>query len=145
MVPSWRDSASSEAQADLDALLNATLPFAQQMLDQHGEFLPFAAAVSKDGGVTMVAGEVEGTDRPPSQEVLDTLLRGLRESQSEYRAVALVADVLADGNDAVRVELEHAQGQAITVLLPYKRKKFRRSVEYGSLAAATGRQQVWIG
>jgi hypothetical protein len=47
-MTSWRETTSQQAQEDLNALLELTLPFAQQQLVEHGEFFPFAAAV---GGV----------------------------------------------------------------------------------------------
>jgi hypothetical protein len=43
----------------------------------------------------------------------------------------------------VRVELEHREGQAIAVLLPYKKKRFGRGVEYLPLATGGAIQQVW--
>lgn len=50
--------------------------------------------------------------------------------------------VLAAGV-AVRVELEHREGHAIADLLPYKKRRLRRGVEFGELGASAGEPQVW--
>jgi len=71
------------------------------------------------------------------------LVEGFRARQDALRAVALVADVRVDGGDAVRVELEHRDGHALAVLLPYKKKRFGRVIEYGALGAGTAAPQVW--
>ncbi len=92
MIPSWREAASQEAQDDLDGLVNATLPFAQQMLEGHGEFFPFAAAVTSDGTIELVGTDPGADDRPASTEVLNQLVGGLRDRVGNLRAAALVAD-----------------------------------------------------
>ena len=56
LVTSWRDSATPEAQDDLDGLVNEALPFATQMLEQHGEFFPYAVALHSSGESRLVAG-----------------------------------------------------------------------------------------
>ena len=142
LVPSWRDSATQEAQDDLDGLVNAALPFAQQMLDKSGEFYPYGVALTDQGETRMVAGDGLG-EHPASATVLETLVSGLRGERDALRAAALVADVRANGSDTVRVELEHRDGHAIAVLLPYKKKRLGRGIEYGQLTAATGSHQIW--
>lgn len=72
---SWRDTASPEAQSDLDSLLNAALPFAQQMLAEHGEFYPFAITLSGSGEQGVVAGDTVGSEHPSCDEVLSLSLR----------------------------------------------------------------------
>jgi hypothetical protein len=57
--------------------------------------------------------------------------------------VALVSDVRLSDTDAVRVELEHREGQALAVFLPYKKKRMRRGVEYSDMTAGPGSRQVW--
>jgi hypothetical protein len=143
-MTSWRDTATPQAQDDLDRLLELTLPFAQQQLTQHGEFFPFAAAVDADGAPTLVSADPAAVgDRPASTEVLDHLLSGLRDRADDLRAVAVVADVRLESSDAVRVELEHRDGQAVRVLLPYRKKRLRRGVDYGQLAAVPGQPHIW--
>jgi class 3 adenylate cyclase len=78
-------------------------------------------------------------------DVLNQLVGGLQEQAGNLRAAALVADVRAGTSDAVRVELEHRDGQAIRALLPYKRKRLRRGIDYGELVAAPGGQRFWPG
>jgi hypothetical protein len=142
MTSSWRATASQEAQDDLDWLLELTLPFAQQQLDEHGEFFPFAAAVAADGTAKLIAAQALG-EHPASAQVLDQLVGGLLEQAASLRAVALVADVRAGASDAARVELEHRDGHAICVLLPYRKKRLRRGVEYAELTAGPGQQHIW--
>jgi hypothetical protein len=142
-MTSWRETTSQQAQEDLDALLELTLPFAQQQLAEHGEFFPFAAAVGADGAPRLIAADPGLGERPASTDVLDQLVGGLREQAGDIRAAALVADVRAGESDAARVELEHRDGQAICVLLSYKRRRLRRGVDYGELGAAPGQPRIW--
>jgi len=39
---------------EVDALLNAVLPFAQQMLEKYGQFYPLGASMDKSGKVGLV-------------------------------------------------------------------------------------------
>jgi hypothetical protein len=142
-MTSWRETTSQQAQEDLDALLELTLPFAQQQLAEHGEFFPFAAAVGADGTPRLIAADPGLGERPTSRDVLDQLVGGLREQAGDIRAAALVADVRVGESDAARVELEHRDGQAICVLLPYKRRRLRRGVDYGELGAAPAQPRIW--
>lgn len=141
-MTSWRDSASQQTQDDLDGLLNDALPFAQQMLEKNGEFYPYGRALTLDGeGIAL--GGWTGDDRPASQEVLSVLLDGVRHNTANVRAVALVADVRANGGDAIRVELEHREHVSITILLAFKKRRFGRGVEYGAMSAGSGEARIW--
>jgi hypothetical protein len=142
-MTTWRDSAAQQSQDDLDGLLNATLPFAQQMLAKNGEFYPFGAAVTAGGETRLVAADPDRGEHPASGEVLSSLLDGFRRTREDLRAVAVCSDVRLPDADAVRVELEHRDGQAMTVLLPYKKKRFGRGVDYEDLRGGTTDKQVW--
>ena len=145
-MTSWRDAASAEAQQQLDNLLDVVLPFAQQELEEHGEFFPYAAAIRADGEPELIAGlpAAEG-DHPASPDVIDACLAALAERRDRIRAAVVVADVSTPEGDAIRAELEHADGHAIAVFLPYSKKRFSRGVDYGELHAEPGRRQVWGG
>ncbi len=144
-MTSWRDTASVQAQADLDCLLNPALGFAQQQLEKHGEFFPYAVVVRADSETEMVASRPDVTDdRPPSADVVTACRTTLAERRDQLRAAAVIADVrLPGGEDAIRVELEHTEGPALTILLPYSKKRFGRGIEYGQLQAAAGTRHVW--
>jgi hypothetical protein len=145
-MASWRDSASPQAQQDLDGLLDPALGFAQQQLAQHGEFFPYAVVVRSDGQTEMVAARPDAAnDRPASADVIAACRTTLAERRDHLRAAAVVADVrLPDGSDAVQVELEHTEGPALTIQLPYSKKRFGRGIDYGQLRAAAGTRHVWL-
>jgi hypothetical protein len=143
---SWRDIASPEAQAELDRLLDVTLDFGWQQLVEHGEFFPFAAAVGTDGAVEMITVHPGAhDDRPASADVVAACLTALRSKRDAIRAGAVASDVRVRAplaNDAIQVDLEHADGHALTVLLPYKKKR-RGKIESGTITAQAGEHRIW--
>lgn len=144
-VSIW-DSASPQAQDDLDGLLGVAIEFAQRQLDTHGEFFPYAAAIGTDGQAEMIAARPDPHDEhPASADVIDACIAALANRCSQIRAGAVVADVrLRDqGRDAIRVDLEHADGHALTVLLPYTKKRLRRGIDYGQIRAQAGHRRIW--
>jgi hypothetical protein len=141
-MSSWREFTSQQAQDDVDGLLNAALPFGQGMLEKHGEFFPYGVALNDDGESRMVAGYT-GDEHPPSLEVLALLVDGLREHRDGLRAAAIVSDVRTTESDAIRVELEHREGACMAVLLPYSKRRLRKGVEYGDLAATAAEPRIW--
>jgi hypothetical protein len=143
-VSSWRDAASPESQSDLDELSKAAWPFAEQMLAKHGEFFPYAVAMRANGQIAMIAGYT-GTEKPPSAQVLAQLYEGLRSGAEENRAAAVVADVRLkqEATDAIQVELEHREGIALKVFLPYRKGRFGGGPVYGQIFAAEGERRIW--
>ncbi len=142
-MASWRDITSERAQADLDGLLSAVLPFAEQQLTAQGEFWPFGAAVSADGETSLAAVKDDLGESPQSEAILTGLYEIARTRADEQRAVAFVADVLARGTYAVRVELEHQEGVALVVLLPYKRSIFKKTVTLKQMSVSAAEPKVW--
>lgn len=145
-MASWRDNASLQAQNDLDGLLDAALGFAQQQLDTHGEFFPYAVAIGADDQAEMIAARPDpAEEHPRSLDVIDACLGALTDRRDNIRAGAVVADVRLPelGSDAIQVELEHVEGQALTVLLPYTKKRLRRGIDYGPIRAQAGTPRIW--
>jgi hypothetical protein len=143
-VTSWRDTASPQAQHDLDQLLNAGLGFAQQQLASHGEFYPYATAIRVDGQTEMIAGQAHtASEHPAAADIVASCVAQLASRQHAIRAAAIIADVrLPDHDgDAIEVSLEHAEGQALRVLLPYARQ--RKAIDYGPIRASAGSRRIW--
>lgn len=129
---------------DLDALLNPLLMFARQMLAKHGEFYPHAAVLNVEGKVALVA-SYDGDEHPASQAVLDELHAGLRvmAQKAMIRAAGVCFDVRilppggTEKTDAIQVDLEHMDGEAISVFLPYRKSIFGKQ-KYAELFATSG-------
>ena len=108
--------------------MNEGLRFAEKMLGEEGEFIPFGAVRLKDGPVRIV-GTSGTSERPAPDAVLAQLLAELREGaqRREYVAIAVFANVEVprppDGEPvpAVFVGLEHVEGYCADVFFPYAR------------------------
>lgn len=143
-MASWRDTASPNAQDELDLLVDAVVPFAQEMLAEHGEFYPYAALVDGSGALELVAAETED-DYPDSAAVLTLLLDQLAGRASALRATAVVAAGRVETGDVIRVQHGHRTGPALTVLIPYTGGGAAGGapVELGEPWAVAGPTQVW--
>src|SRR5215211_3824043 len=73
-----RGGATVMPHADLEELLNALLPFAQEMLTKHGEFYPFGASVDAKGEIAVQAAD-SCEENAASEKVIDMLVAGMRD------------------------------------------------------------------
>jgi hypothetical protein len=145
---SGTSSGMAEPNEEIQEVLNFLLPFAERMLTEHGEFYPYAATMSVDGEVTAVPTE-GGDEDPDVSDLLVELHAHLREQAAEgsIRASGIAADVTltdpdsGETTDAVQVELDHAQGDAVDVYVPYE--SGGEGVKFGALVAAEGREPVF--
>lgn len=119
---SWRDTVTPEAQADLDALAAAAPGFAAHQLNGVGEFLPYAAHMNLGGEIGLMAPDAELVgENPTSQMMIETLEDVLGVNNTQLRASAIVYDVDTVGGEAVAVNLEHREGVALRMVIPYLR------------------------
>jgi hypothetical protein len=138
---SWRDEASDEALADMDGLLNLAIPFAQDMLAKHGAFYPYGAVVTHNGEERLIPVQV-GSDQPQPVEVIEQLYHSMKAHSPSIRAAAVVADVsLPNEGNGVRIDLEHRDGVALALVLPYV--LHNGAVDYGELTAGQANQRIW--
>ena len=137
----------AEPKEEIEALLNFLLPQAEERLNKDGEFFPYAATVAADGEVEAVA-----TDLGDDPDVGDLLVAlhtqlGVEAAQGSIRASGIAADVTltdpdsGETTDAVQLELDHADAEAVDIYVPYE--SAAGGVKFGELVAAEGRQPVF--
>jgi hypothetical protein len=137
------------AHPDLDQLLNAVLPFAQQMLAKHGEFFPFGSSMTTDGEI-IANGAYDGDEQPPSQQLIDLLTQAFRQEAAagKIRAAAICYDVRtvppgrSEKTDAICVSSEHQNGEAADVYVPYKKGWFGK-ISYGQIFGAARKREFF--
>jgi hypothetical protein len=142
-MASWRDSTSHPAQDDFDGLFGTVLPFALQTLERRGELFPFGVVVTAGGEVGMRAADPDLGDQPNSNDVLTLLREGVRAERADLRGAAYVADVRIETGDAIRVEMEHSEGAAITILVPYTRSRFKKTIQTGDMRVQLAEMSAW--
>jgi hypothetical protein len=136
-----------EPREEIEQLLHYLLPFAEERLNRDGQFHPYAAMVAADGAVKSVSSsEAEG---PDAAELLLALHTELREqaAQGAIRASGIAADVTltdpdsGEETDAVQLELDHVETDAVDVYVPYTSNG--KEVSFGELVAAAGQAPVF--
>ena len=146
----WRDETSDETQNDLDDLLDLALRTGQEQLDTEGEFYPFAVVLSDDGESAVVQPDLP--DRKGVADVVEVhelCWQALEADAATLRAVAVATNVGGGDGDAIAVALEHRDGVAIEVFLPYvtqgkvNGKKPAQKHRFGDLQAIKGTIRVW--
>lgn len=96
----------------------------------------------RGGHISLGASPGQG-EHLASGEVRASLLDGVLHAREKFIAIAVCFDVRLPDSDAIRVELEHRDGQAIAVLLPHKNKRLGRGFDYQDLRPATADKTVW--
>lgn len=140
---------SPEARQDYNALLEMLMPFAEQMLKKHGEFFPFGAAVNTTGELLAAAG-YDGTETPPSEDVIALLVQGFQNDAraGKIRASGICYDgrIVEDGKkvDAVIISLEHVSGNATKTCVPYTKGLFGK-YRFGELTAGLDDPKIFAG
>ncbi len=137
------------AHPELDQLLNALLPFAEQMLAKNGEFFPFGATMTRNGDIVATAASLGG-EHPPSQPLIELMSQAFRQQAEagELRAAGLCFDARilppdrTEKTDAICVSLEHESGQCMDVFVPYERGWFGK-LKYGAMFAASRERQFF--
>jgi hypothetical protein len=134
---------------EVEELMNSLLPLAKRMLAEHGEFLPYGGYIDCNGKITHVGGQIEGTDHPKPELIIDLLKKNFqqRAKDGKLRAAAVIFDVRirppgeSDKTDAVEVCLDHQGGYSAKVLFPYTIKK--GDVLFGTAFAHKGDDEIF--
>lgn len=132
-----------------EILLGFLLPFAEDQLKKNGEFFPFGAVVTMDDEVAATSYYDDKNDHPESAAVIENLVRGAKNMDSEGKikasGIAWNASVTSpDGkpSDAIIVSLEHKEGYSVIVGKPYKIGLFKK-VKFGDLFAMEGKHDIF--
>ena len=138
----------TRAKTDVEKLMNAMLPFAEQMLEKHGEFLPYGAAMTPAGKVVSIGG-YDGREHPPSQDIIKLLKDSFRSAAKakKYKATGIFFDVrtvppgAVEKTDAVAIALDHKDNYSVVVYYPYKLKSGK--VQFGQVFATAGANDIF--
>lgn len=120
-MPSWRDTVTEQAQADLDGLTEAAVDLALESIAARDEFLPFALAVSVDGERAMIAPNYPASAELTVVEQLAAHWRAVTAVKDSLRAAVVALNVtLPDRRrDGIELSVEHREGAAIGLIFPY--------------------------
>jgi hypothetical protein len=135
------------ARSELITISTVIMPRARAVLERNGAVLPFAVELKADGTPGMLmTGMAEGKEQSPaaSREVLREMLRR-KAAEEGVRAGAIAFDTKsldpeADvAVDAVCIHLEHVDGHAVDVFVPFKKGWFGYSYRNSFLLEAPTR------
>ena len=145
-MTNWRDGASDEVQDDFDRLAEVTVAAARNFLDHNGDFIPFPMAIKADGELALIGLEQPATETVPDvDEVLGGIENLFRDRRDSIRALAIGSDVQVpeEATDAIEVRLEHRDGLAVTVIVPYQIDPLDDTYIYDEPRIQEGDRVIW--
>ena len=133
---------------ECEALMNASLPFAEQMLQKHGEFFPYGTALKRNGEVISISG-YDDREQPPSSDLIQLIKQGFVQGAKagDYKATALVYDVRVSlpssghKSDAIAVSLNHESNYSVIVFFSYQVKN--GELTFGEVFAQQGESDIF--
>ncbi|MDP0398126.1 hypothetical protein [Tsukamurella strandjordii] len=139
---SWRDDASPHTQADLDSLLNDSVEAAAGVLERGDTLTPFSLAIAVDGSRSMRKLDTSVSATDEDTNIGRLTLAGDRELL-RARAVTLDVRVVGAGTDALKIIVEHRDGQAFDVVVPYVDREDTFMIDSDSMTVSQGVQRLW--
>ena len=130
-------------------LFDSAITFAEKMLTEHGEFIPYGEILKANGEIQPVSGDT-GEEYPASKDVIKLLTDYFTEQTSvgNIDASALVYEVrvsLTDSSklsDAIAVELDHKLGYSVVVFKPYS--IIDDEVKFSLMFVSLGKKAIFI-
>lgn len=139
----WRSIASPQAQDDVDKLFGDAIKFVAVELAHADDFAPFMMVISLAGEISVRRSAIATT---PRDEV--GVVRGLElpgdGDQLRARAAALdVTALVPVAGDAIKIKIEHAEGIAIDMLVPYRIDSDGATINVQAANAARAELLLW--
>ena len=145
-MTSWREALSDGARADVDQLVDSGLAVAKSRLQTLAFVPPVPIFANEQGAIMQVAHDPSRLGRKATATaVADDAVEQLKKVKDSARGVALVTSthLAKERTDAVEVWVEHGEGIAVSIILPYQRPTLGGVITFGQLRAFTGARRVW--
>lgn len=131
---------------DLEKLISEKQSFMQQALTKDGKFYPFGCEMTIEGEV--VNHHAFTLDDHPVDKNIDTLTRAFRQKAAagQLRGACiywLVHLTSPEETDAIRMGLEHQNGEAVDFYVPYKKGLFGK-ITYGEPFWVTRKREFFV-
>ncbi|WP_100453856.1 hypothetical protein [Mycobacteroides abscessus] len=139
----WRSIASPQAQDDVDKLFGDAIKFVAVELAHADDFAPFMMVISLAGEISVRRSAIATTPRDEVGVVRGLELPG---DGDQLRARAAVLDVTAlvpVAGDAIKIKIEHAEGIAIDMLVPYRIGSDGATINVQAANAARAELLLW--
>lgn len=139
-----------EAREEIQILMDKSLSMAIKQLEQDGTFYPFLAGLN-DVGVVELVGVPVTLERPSPDLMVEALRRAGKQlaRKKRFRALALYIDFVAERKDTlirqpgIRIELEHAFPDNLSVFIPYMRNQ-KRQIRLMTPQFMPGKQRMYV-
>ncbi|MDO3070510.1 Uncharacterised protein [Mycobacteroides abscessus subsp. bolletii] len=139
----WRSTASPQVQSDLDMLYTDSISLVAEDLGHSDTFGPLMLVVERGGGKALR--RTAGVQTPLRESEIVKQLEAPGDAET-LRARATVLDVTVKEpftGDAIKIKLEHAEGVAIDILVPYRVTAEGKSIDVNAQNAAVAERLLW--